>query len=139
MSSRSNARKRSATRDNPADKQAILDAYGNGAVAVLQSIRDGTVDEVELDKLYNFTLTAMVVLELVPLETFRRAQRIVVTRGKIGIGHKVVMDPKLEGMEYGTDDESGTSAADDAGAGSGSGEDVSGMAHAPGAEGSDCC
>ncbi len=102
MSSRKSSR--GASRVSPEEKQLVLNAYGTGAVAALQSIRDGTVDEIELDKLYNFVLTAMVVLELVPLETFRRAQRIVVTRGKLGIGHKVVMDPKLTDEVYSDED-----------------------------------
>jgi hypothetical protein len=74
------------------EKRAVIDSYTKGAVGVLRAIREGTVDELELDKLHNFVITTTVLMELVPLETFREAQRIAEFRSLVQTGLPVVMD-----------------------------------------------
>lgn len=82
------------------DKKAVIDAYGKGAMGVLESIRQGTVDEEELDKLHNFVVTSLTLMDLVPLSTFRRAQKAALVRSTRGEGPTVVKDPRLTGEEY---------------------------------------
>jgi hypothetical protein len=88
--------KRKIVPDNPAEKQAVVNAYRKGCHGAFSAIRGGSVDEVEFDKLWNFMQTALTLMDLVPLETFRKAQRIAEMRSLI---HKsadevVHMDPR---------------------------------------------
>lgn len=79
------------------EKRAVIDTYTRGATRVIESIRSGKVDELELDKLHNFFVTCVTMMEMVPLATFREAQRIAEVRSLLDTGIKVAMDPKKTG------------------------------------------
>ena len=86
-----------------AEKTAIVAAYGKGAMAVLNSIRAGTVDEEELDKLHNLIVTALVMMERMPLTEFRAAQRIAELRTLMDAGYSAAANARNTGEHDTTD------------------------------------
>lgn len=78
------------------EKAAVVAAYRSGAMKAIRSLRSGSIDEIELDKLQNFVVTACAMMELVSLSTFREAQRIAEMRSLIhnATEEAVVMDPR---------------------------------------------
>lgn len=78
------------------EKLAVVASYRAGAMNALRSLRAGSIDETELDKLQNFVVTACTMMEMVSLSTFREAQRISEMRSLVhnAADEAVVMDPR---------------------------------------------
>ena len=77
-------------------KEAVVAAYRTGAMNAMRNLRAGSIEELELDKLQNFVVTACAMMELVSLSTFREAQRIAEMRSLIHNASEeaVIMDPR---------------------------------------------
>lgn len=58
------------------EKRRLVDAYRQGVHKVTFGIaNEGTVDDEDLEKLYNFMQISLALMELVSLETIEQAQR----------------------------------------------------------------
>ncbi|BAG41675.1 hypothetical protein [Ralstonia phage phiRSL1] len=89
--------------DQMAEQKAVVDAYKKGALGALHALRTGSIDEEQLDKLHNFIVTSLTMMELSPLALFRKAQRVAEARSVTTEGPPVILKPENTGQQYAED------------------------------------
>jgi hypothetical protein len=53
----------------------LVSIYRNNSTRTIRNIRQGLVNEVDIDKLWNFMQTSLALMQMVPVSIFREAQR----------------------------------------------------------------
>jgi uncharacterized protein YjgD (DUF1641 family) len=85
-------------REYELQRSQLLEIYRTNSMRTLSNIRQGLVNELDVDQLQNFLQTSLALMQLVSVPTFRQAQRNAELLGFLKGGHEVVLDPKKQPM-----------------------------------------
>jgi hypothetical protein len=75
-------------------RDQLVELYRQNAMRTLREVRQGLVNELDVDRLQNFVLSALALMQIVSVDTFRQAQRNAELLGFLKGGDaQVVLDP----------------------------------------------
>jgi hypothetical protein len=105
MSNRKDSRSRKVPKDQQQlvdrefelHRQQLLEIYRTNSMRTLSDVRQGLVNELDVDRLQNFVLASLALMQLVSVQTFRQAQRNAELLGFFK-GHEVILDPKKQSV-----------------------------------------
>jgi hypothetical protein len=87
-----------STKKDSRGKDHIIGLYRKNTIRTLNNVRRGLVDEQDIDRLHNFLQTSLALMAMVPLQTFRQAERNAEIAGFLheDSDTEVILDPKKQ-------------------------------------------